>query len=141
MTSKVLLDTNIFLRFFLRDDEAMYSECQEVLEKISEGKIVPYLSSIALLEFQYVLLGGYKESKGQVIKRINSIMKMRNLVMLDKTGTKSALKLYRKYNVKYGDCLIATQIPKNVPIVTYDRDFKKIKGLQVLTPGEVVSSL
>jgi len=42
-----------------------------------------------------------------------------------------------KYKVKYGDCLIATQIPKGVTLVSYDKDFDKL-GVGRKEPAELL---
>lgn len=134
---KVFIETSIFIRFFAKDDERKYEECVKLFSFIKEGKLNPYVSNIVLLEILFVLTRLYKFSKSEVIKDIRRILLLRNMTLIEKTNTREALSLWEKYNIKYGDCLIATQIPKNTTIVTYDADFSKISSLSSKTPGEI----
>lgn len=63
---------------------------------------------------------------------------MRQLTLIETTNTKTALGLLKKYRIKYGDCLIATQVPPKAILVTYDEDFAKIPGLKSQKPDEII---
>lgn len=133
--SKVFIDTNIFIRFIIKDDTKKLEDCSRLFERIEEGKIRPYTSNIVILEIQFVLIKIYKFSKNQALEDINTLLSLRNLTIIDKTNTKIALDLYRKNNIKYVDCLIATQIPKGTKLVTYDEEFSKLK-IAISTPTD-----
>lgn len=138
---KVFLDTNIFLRFYLRDVPEQFEECQILFQVIQQGLITPYTSSVVLLEINYVMRQTYKVPKQLVLNQIVKLKKLRNLTLIEKTDSQSAIRIYEKLNIKLGDCLIATQLPTNTTLVTYDDEFKKIPGLTIAFPGEVVKKL
>lgn len=48
------------------------------------------------------------------------------------------LELFSQVNIKLANCLIAAQLPKNTLLCSFDQEFKKVKGLQTLTPGRVL---
>ena len=135
---KVFLDTNIFLRFFLRDHESQYQNVCKLFTKIEEGKFKPYTSSIVFLELNYVVRNIYKLSIDEVLDYIDAIKKMRGVVIVEKTDTDKAVSFYRKYRIKLGDCFIAVQLPKEAILITYDADFKKIKEIQSQAPDEIL---
>jgi predicted nucleic acid-binding protein len=135
---KVFVDTNVFLRYFVPEDNNSFEKSKRLFEIIESGGIIPYTSCIVILEIIYVLMRSYKFSFKEISSKIPLILKLRNLIVLEKTNTKKALELYLKHNIKFGDCLIATQIPKGVILCTYDEEFKKIPGLISKKPQEII---
>lgn len=135
---KLFLDTNIFLRFFLKDNENQYQDVCRLFARIEEGNFKPYTSSIVLLELNYVVRNIYKLPIDEVLDYIQAIKGMRGMVVIDKTDTDNAISLYKKYKVKLGDCFIASQLSEEVVLVSYDKDFKKIKEIKSQTPDEIL---
>jgi len=134
---KLFLETSIFIRYFTEDDPRKFQDCVRLLEIIEKGKLRPYTSNIVVFEILFVLTRIYQFSKKDVIEAIKKILTLRNLALIEKTNTKRAIKLFEKYSIKFPDCLIATQIPQGVKIVTYDDDFKKIDGLTSIDPANI----
>lgn len=137
---KLFLDTNIFLRFFLRDNESQYRNVCRLFAKIEEGNSKPYTSSIVFLELNYVMRSIYKLPIDEVLDYIDAVKKMRGMTVIEKTGTDNAIFLYKKYNIKLGDCFIASQLPKGGVLISYDADFKKVKEIHSQTPDEIFHS-
>ena len=140
MRNKIFLDTNIFLRFFINDNENKFLDCVKLFQKIKEGLITPYTSNVVFIEFLYTAIRFYKFSKKATLKAVDRILKMRNLTIIERTNTKKALEFFKLYNIKYGDCLIATQIPEKAILCSYDEDFIKIPHLKVKNPSQILSS-
>ena len=138
---KLFLDTNIFLRFFLRDNESQYQSVCRLLAKIEEGTFRPYTSSIVFLELNYVVRNIYKLPIDEVLDYLGAVKKMRGMTVIEKTDTDKAIDLYIKYKIKLGDCFIATQLPKGSALLSYDEDFKKVKEIQSQTPEEILQEL
>lgn len=137
---KIFIDTNIFIRFFTHDLEEKIEECEKLFEFIRDGKIKPYISNIVVLELIFVLTRQYKFKEEIVLKAVDNLLKLRNIRIIELTKTKKALALFKKLNIKYTDCLIATQIPKGTVLVTYDKEFSKIPVLKSITPAEIFNS-
>jgi predicted nucleic-acid-binding protein len=137
---KAFIDSNIWLRFFIPDNEQAYSESKQLIEAIDNGQVQPYTSNIVLLEVNYTLRSVYKLNNLAVTDDLDAILKLRNMTLIEKTYSKKALQLYKKINIKFGDCLIVYQVPKNTTLVTYDQDFKKINSIKSQTPGEFLNN-
>lgn len=135
---KVFLETSVFIRYFTQDNKEKHADCLKLFELIESGKIKPYTSNIVLLEIIFVLHRVYKFPKTEVLSAIGDLLKMRNLVLRERTDTRIALKYFADLNIKYADCLLATQIPAGATLVTYDSDFAKIPSVNLATPKEVV---
>lgn len=136
--NKVFIETSVFIRYFTRDVESKYQDTLGLFDKIESGKISPYTSNTVIQEIIYILSRHYKFPKKSVVQDVKTLFELRNMTIVDKTNSLLAIDYFSKYNIKLGDCFIATQIPKGVPIVTYDADFKKIKSIKAMTPGEVL---
>lgn len=136
--SKLLLDTNIWLRFFLRDDEKHYQEVVTLIGSIEEGTHRAYTSSLIFLELFYVLKKTYLFSNEDINDIFTSIEQVRGITILETTNSAQALTWFRKYRVKLSDCLIASTLYEDMILVTYDAEFKKIDGILVNQPSELL---
>lgn len=137
--AKVFLETSFFIRYFTEDDERKFKDCVKLLEIIEKGKVRPYTSNIVIFEILFVLTRLYKFSKKEVLDGVDRILAIRNLTLIETTNTKAAIRLFKKYNVKYPDCLIATQVPAKTKLVSYDADFSKIKTVSPSTPADFLA--
>lgn len=132
------LDTNIFLRIFIKENEKTFRDCLKLLNLVSRGKITAFTSIIVLIEINFVLISFYKFRKEKVVEAIKSIVELPHLKIIDEFNLRYALELYLKNKVKFIDCLItsSTLIMKNrACVVSYDRDFDKLE-VKRLKPGD-----
>lgn len=134
---KIFIDTNIFVRFFTHDLEEEVKDCEKLFESIRDGKFKPYISSVVIIELIFILTKQYKFKKEAVLKAMEKVLRLRNMTVVECTKTREALLLFNKYNISYADCLIASQIPNGVILVTYDKDFSKIPALKPITPAKI----
>lgn len=137
---KIFLDTNVWLRFLLQDTEQA-EKCVELIKAIELGKLNPYISAIVLLEVNYIFTFTYKRPAKEASQILRKILKTRNLTVIDKTNTNKAMSIYTKYRIKFTDCLIASQLPSKTTLVSFDRDFIKIPGIDAQTPRQVLEKL
>lgn len=137
---QVLFDTNLWIRYFVNDNEKLFSEVVTLLELAESGGIRVVTSSIVLLEVQYVLHSVYKLNKNELSKFVESILDFRNIKLLEKTNFRLAFDQHIKKNVKISDCLIADQSNSVDFLCTFDKDFKKL-DCNPKTPGEILKLL
>jgi uncharacterized protein len=123
---KVFIDTNIFIRFFVQDDQVKFDEVVTFLEKVEKGKLRPYISSVVIGEVFYILHKLYKFPFTDVLMALDKMLSIRNMTLIEETNTKEAINLLKKSHIKLSDCLIASQLPDGVKLVTYDKEFSKI---------------
>lgn len=135
---KVFLETSVVIRFLTRDDAKKYKDTSRLIEKIQEGKITPYTSNIVITEIIFVLTRLYQFSKDRVLAALTDFLALRNMVLIEKTDTKKAMHYFKKFSIKYTDCLIATQVPEEAVLITYDSDLQKISSLNAKTPQEMM---
>ena len=136
---KYFIETSVFIRFFTKDDAHKFEDCEKLFDLIEKGLVKSYSSNVVIQEIFYVLTKTYGFNKTEVLEDIKIILKLRNMTLIETTDTPKALEFFEKYNIKFGDCFIASQLPYGTNLVTYDKDFSKIKSLEVVTPKEVTS--
>jgi len=137
---RVFVETSVFIRFLTNDDPKKAADCRALFEMIESGTIKPFISNIVILEIIFVLTRLYHFPRGHVVQAAQKILEMRNLVLIEKSDTRRALECWNTGKAQYGDCLIASQVPHGVPIVTYDADFQRFPKLKVINPAEAVSA-
>ena len=136
---KVFWDTSVLVRYFTRDDESKYKEVVNLYERVADGRVVPYVSTIVLMELYYVLNSVYAFGKEKCLSAVRAVMEMRNCVIVGKTDIKQAMKCLEETGVKLSDCIIATQVPKRVKFITYDKEFSRIEALNKVPLGKLIA--
>lgn len=134
---KVFVDTNVWLRYFMKDNDKQFTETKTFFSNIEEGTYKPYTSSIVLMEIFFVLKSLYKKNNTQILEVFALIQSLRNITIIEKTDWQYAIKSLKETRVKFSDCLIASQIAEGMTLVSYDQEFKKFKSIQTQTPGEM----
>lgn len=134
---KIFLDTNFLLRVFLQDNQLQFESCKNLISQIEEGKFSVYTSSIVFLEISYVLKSVYKLPYQAIIDILDSVLEIRGIIIIEKTNTKLAFEFYKKYKMKFTDCLIASQLPKGIILVSFDEELSKIKEIVVKKPNQI----
>lgn len=134
------LDTNIFLRILIKEDKKTFNDCFCLFKLIKEAKIKVCASGLILTEITWVLKKFYKFSKEDIIKVLKGILNLRGLKFIESVNIQKAIELYSKNNIKFVDCLISSNkyiSNKKIKIISYDKDFDKIKVIRV-EPAEVI---
>jgi predicted nucleic acid-binding protein len=135
------IDTNIFLRTLVLENPQMTRESAAVLRLIKNGVIKAYTNDLVIAEINWVLRQVYLTSKEQRIKSIKGIIKLKNLKIVTETDFLLGLNLYEQYNIKFIDALIAANRliqKRQAIIVSYNKDFDKIKGIKRLEPKQIL---
>lgn len=116
--NKLFLDTNIII-YFLEGDET--------LTTFLNGKI-PYISFVTKLE-----LLGYESITQEQEIRIEVFLSEYIIIGLNPDIEREVIRIRKKYRVKLPDSIImATAVYHDIPLVTADRDFEKVKELNVI---------
>lgn len=137
---KVFLDTNVFLRAILGDDEEKVKDCLNLLSKVDRGEIDAVTSMLVLNEILWVL-EGYGIEREDIVKRIDSIImsKIEIVTTMNASIALESLRYYEELKVDFIDALnscIAREI-KAEKVVTYDEHFKKMGFIRAVEPQEL----
>ncbi|HLD04034.1 MAG TPA: PIN domain-containing protein [Candidatus Dojkabacteria bacterium] len=132
------LDTNIFLRFFVKEDETSFHNCFRVIEKIQNNKLKAITTNLIIAELVWVLKSYYRLDKKEIIMFISAINSLNGLKLQDKFELPLSISYFKNHTVKFINSLIAS-IPqiqnKKWSIISYDKDFDNL-GVKRFEPGQ-----
>ena len=103
------IDTNVLVRFLLRDDEAQFQKANKLIQReVTAGRGV-LVSQLVLLETEWVLRSRYGFSKIQLLEVIASLLDTRDIQLEVEESVEEAIYQWKDANADFADCLIAAR--------------------------------
>ncbi|MBA7509904.1 hypothetical protein ES705_01877 [subsurface metagenome] len=132
----IFLDTNIFLRFFLKENESMFQRLEKLFYEIISGNIIGVSNSMIIAEVVWVLSRSYKWNKEKICDNIEFILSTPNIRFKDKVILVNASSIYKEKNIGFIDAYNYSYMKANgvTEIYSFDRDFDKLKDVKRLEP-------
>jgi len=127
------LDTNILIRYLMKDDPGQAKLAAEVLngfDTTNQG----YISHTTLNEMVWVLSGTYKQTKDDIIGVIEKLLSAKELVIESAEVVHLALEAYRRSNAGFADAMISQcglRAGCSVTL-TFDKKAANMKGMTLL---------
>ena len=133
------IDSNVFLRVLVKEDETSFRSCVKLLEKVNIKKMQALTSDLVLAEVSWVLNSYYDFSKAKVISALEGIVNLTGLKIKNTTDISTAIDLYKNNKVKFIDALIASDkmFALNGIVISYDKDFDKL-GIKRKEPDQII---
>lgn len=103
------LDTNVLVRFLVRDDPRQYSRARRLIEDEVRGGGMVFLSQLVLLETEWVLRSRYGYSKDEIMEAIVGMLESADLAIEDEASLEQALFAWRDSRAEFADCLIGAR--------------------------------
>jgi predicted nucleic-acid-binding protein len=133
---KAFVDTNVFIRFFVKDDSEKAAGLERLFQKVQQGEIALYIMPIVILEIVWVLEKFYKWSRKDVSEIIETILSTPEIRVEMKDVIFQAIQLYKDSNVKFADAFITQWVIKEGGSLfyTYDKKHFKTTKLEIKEP-------
>lgn len=127
-----LLDTNIIIRFLLKDHPTQSTSAKLLLSNFQKNLL---LTDVIFAETIWLLTSYYELPKEKVIEAIYPILNFPN-IKSNKAVLIRALYFYRNFNIDYIDAYLAayTEEEDLEGIYSFDKDFDKIKEIKRFKP-------
>lgn len=127
-----LLDTNLILRFLLKDDPKQFDKAQLIFQNIDENL---YLSDLVVAEVIWVLTSYYKFSKEDAGEKIYYLLKLPT-IEANRPLLMRSLHFYINLNTEFIDAYLAAfcEYNKFEGIYSFDKGLDKIKEVKRLKP-------
>ena len=135
--NKAFVDTNVFLRILVRDDEHKSKSSAAFIENSKANGLIIYVLPVTVMELVWVLEKLYKLERGRVREMVEAILNTPQLEIENEEVFRKALALYEKSNLKFADALLGFwgMNAGCETVITFDRKhFEKIEGLKVIAP-------
>ena len=135
------LDTNVLIRFLLRDDQKQAEQAIKAIEDaLAEGKPV-VVSLLTMMETEWVLRSCAKLEKKTVIRAFRMLLESRDLQIEQEEALEEALYHYEGNKADFADCLMAARYSRLgcSAMLTFDQKAAKLPGIMLL-PIELAGS-
>jgi len=132
----IFIDTNIFLRYFVVEDEITHKKIEQLFTEIINGNIIAISTSLVIAEIVWVLKKIYNWSKEEICKNVELILRTPNIRFKERVILIDALNIFKKKNIDFIDAynysfMRASSADK---IYSFDRDFDKFTDINRLEP-------
>jgi len=133
-----LLDTNVILRYLLRDDELKAQRCLELLEKVERREIKLRTTDLVIAEVVWVLESPttYNLPRDKIRDLLLPIILLPGLRLTGKKLYRRIFELYVDQNIDFTDAYNAAHMERRglTRIYSYDSDFDRIAGISRVEP-------
>jgi uncharacterized protein len=132
------VDTNVFLRFLLNDDQAKADACETLFRNAIAGDEALCTSDMVIAEIIWVLESYYELKKVDVRDCVEKILNTRNLYCPNREIIISALLIYVEKNIDFIDAYNAFILRRDEvhEIYSYDQHFDRLDWIKRIEPGK-----
>ena len=123
-----LIDTNVILRYLMADHEKFSPKANAFMVKVSQEKTKAEIPAVVIVECVYVMEKFYRIPKHEIADTLSRTLKFSGIVNPDKSEILEALLKYEVSNADIVDCLLAASSAPDRVVVSFDKDFTKLKA-------------
>lgn len=125
--SKVVLDTNAFLRILLNDIPTQADRIGELFEQGKKKQKILIVPQIIIFEITFALNKYYHFSKEETVEKLKSILTASYLRIQNREIHKRAIEIFERENISLTDCFLFFYAKKkNAELFTFDQQLKKL---------------
>jgi len=122
-----IVDTNVLLRFLLKDVPNQVTEAREKFQQAKEGKIELIIPQVVIFEIVFHLSKLYKFDKNKVIEGLKVILNTQYLKIQDRKIFKVTVQIFQKNNLSFVDCFLAAYSTEDEgEVFTFDQGLNKL---------------
>ena len=103
------LDTNVLVRFLVRDDEAQFERARRLIRREATAGEPVLISLLVVLETEWVLRSRYDLTKAEILTVFSGLLESVEISFEDEASLEQALFLWKDSNTQFADCLIGAR--------------------------------
>ncbi len=124
-----ILDTNVLLRFLIRDNVAQYKQALRWFKEAEAGERTIVVSPIVVAEISFVLETFYKKSRGEVADALEAFVSQRWLEIMERDVLLGLWPWYRS-GLHFVDSFLLSWAAVHIgDILTFDRQVHAKKSI------------
>jgi predicted nucleic-acid-binding protein len=129
-----LVDTNLIVRYLVQDHDKHARAAGKLFDACDRGDVGIVVLPVVLAECVFVLESFYRHPRTDIASALGRLISSPGVEISEVTVHLDALNRYKRTKAHFVDCLIAaTAVAKNVPVATFDQDFRKFVDVHVET--------
>jgi predicted nucleic-acid-binding protein len=121
------LDTNVLVRYLVRDDQPQFEKARKLIKRESDRNTPVLVSLLVLLETEWVLRSRYELSKSEILAAFSALLDAADLTFEDEPSVEQALYTWNESAADFADCLISARNSRLGCAVTATFDARAIK--------------
>jgi predicted nucleic-acid-binding protein len=128
------LDTNVLVRYLVRDDEAQFRKAARVVEGGLMEDDLWYVSVAAVLELVWVLGSSYEYSNFEIADAVQGLLQADRLLIQHEKQVSMAVFSLRAGTGSFGDVLIGAigEWAGCTSTLTFDRKAARLAGFELM---------
>jgi predicted nucleic-acid-binding protein len=125
--SENLPDTNVIIRYLVKDNLNLYEEAYHFFEKVKTGEVNALILESVIAECIYVLTKIYKVPKERAADSLIGILRYKGIANSDREELIEALNVFARQNIDIVDCILCAKAKSiSASIFSFDMDLHKI---------------
>jgi predicted nucleic-acid-binding protein len=130
----LLIDTNLIVRYLVQDHEKHARAADKLFDACDRGRLIIVVLSVVLAECVFVLESFYRHPRANISSALSHLISSPGIEISEVTVYLDALNRYKETKAHFVDCVIAaTAAAKDVPVATFDQDFRRFADVRVET--------
>ena len=133
--ARLLLDTNVIVRFLTGDHLAHSPRSRSLFARAAAGDVTLVVTELALAETVWVLQSFYKLDRPAIAAALRHLIESAGIEAQNKTSLVSALRNFAQTDVNFVDAYhAAIAAAESIAIASFDRDFDQFAGVKRVEP-------
>ena len=100
------IDTNVLVRFLVRDDEGQFERARRLIKREIGAEEEVLVSLLVLVETEWVLRSRYSVKKSEIVQAISGLLDATEVQFEDEPAVEEALFTWKDGTADFADCLI-----------------------------------
>lgn len=132
MSERRLLDTNVIVRYLVRDNLDQVAIARKLFHAAERGELTLVVLPEVLAECVFVLESFYGRARELVAEKLTVLVTTAGIELADVAIHLDALRRYGSSKMHFVDCTIAaTAAAAGLAAATFDREYKKFGDVKV----------
>ena len=129
------LDTNVLIRYLLRDDPVQAEQARATIESAVQSGEPVVICLLTMLESEWVLRTCASLDKRAVISTFRMLLETRDIRIEQEETLEEALYLYENNNTDFADCIMAARYARlGCPaMLTFDKKASQLPGVVAIS--------
>ena len=123
-----LIDTNVILRYLLGDHEKYSPRAEAFMASAAQEKVKAEIPAVVMVECVYVMEKFYRIPRHEIADKLSQVFNISGIVNPDKSEILEALIYFEASKADIVDCLLAAASAPDRTVVSFDKDFTKLKA-------------
>ena len=126
-SGNVLPDTNVVLRYLLKDVPEQYAQAEKFFEGVRTGKTKAVVLEGVLVECVYILLKFYQVPKRMAAESLIGLLQYKGMANKDKAELVDALQTFAHQAMDIADCLLLAKARHGKGrLLSFDKDLNRL---------------